>query len=121
MAGSLERPTKERWAILTHLSLAFSGTLAVVCGVTGYLSSLDKTDGNILVSMESLQSPLMLNLNKLAQAMLLMCMFFVYPIDAFVLRHVSMVLLFKGRAAHGGIDHLVSAQPDRRILLTIAL
>lgn len=121
MAGSLERPTKERWAKVTHVSLAFAGTLAVICGATGYLGFLDDTDGNILVNMATLNSQLTLQINKVAQAMLLLCMFFVYPMDAFVLRHVSMVLIFKGRAAHGGIDHLVLARSDRRILLTFAL
>jgi sodium-coupled neutral amino acid transporter 11 len=121
MAGSLERPTKERWAKVTHISLTFAGTLAVICGATGYLGFFDETDGNILVSMATLKSQLTLQINKVAQAMLLLCMFFVYPMDAFVLRHVSMVLIFKGRAAHGGIDHLVLARSDRRILLTFAL
>lgn len=121
MAGSLERPNKERWSKVAHVSLTFSGTLAILCGVSGYLGFLDKIDGNILFNMESLQSPLMVKLNKVAQAMLLMCMFFVYPMDCFVLRHVAMVLLFKGRAAHSGLDHLVLARLDRRILLTFVL
>jgi sodium-coupled neutral amino acid transporter 11 len=123
LAGSLERPTRDRWAKVTHLSLTFSGTLAVVCGVAGYLAFLDQTNGNVLLNMERIQSTnyLLGPLNKVAQVMLLICMFFVYPMDAFVLRHVSMVLLFKGRAAHDGIDHLVLARPDRRILLTMAL
>ena len=121
MAGSLERPNRERWSKVAHLSLTFSGTLAILCGVSGYLGFLEKTDGNILFNMESLQSPLMVQLNKVAQAMLLMCMFFVYPMDCFVLRHVAMVLLFQGRVAHGGFDHLVLARSDRRILLTFVL
>jgi sodium-coupled neutral amino acid transporter 11 len=121
MAGSLERPNKQRWAKVTHLSLAFSGALAIICGVAGYLAFLDKTNGNILMNMESLQNPLMTQLNKIAQGMLLTCMFFVYPLEAFVLRHVSMVLFFKGRAAHDGFDHLVLARPDRRLLLTFGV
>lgn len=123
LAGSLERPTRDRWAKVTRVSLAFSGTLAVTCGVAGYVAFLDQTNGNVLLNMERIQStnPLLGPLNKVAQVMLLTCMFFVYPMDAFVLRHVSMVLLFKGRAAHDGMDHLVLARPDRRILLTMAL
>jgi sodium-coupled neutral amino acid transporter 11 len=121
MAGSLERPNRERWSKVAHASLTFSGTLIILCGVSGYLGFLEKTDGNILFNMEGLQSLLMVQLNKVAQAMLLMCMFFVYPMDCFVLRHVAMVLLFKGRVAHGGFDHLVLARSDRRILLTFVL
>lgn len=121
LAGSLERPTKARWAKVVHVSLGFSGTMAVICGVAGFLAFLEKTDGNILVNMDTIQSQWVERLNQVARAMLLTCMFFVYPMDAFVLRHVSMVLLFKGRAAHDGIDHLVLARRDRRILLTFAL
>jgi sodium-coupled neutral amino acid transporter 11 len=121
LAGSLERPTKQRWASVAHFSLTISGALAVICGVAGYLAFLDETDGNILNNMKSLQDPLMTQLNRIAQGMLLVCMFFVYPLEAFVLRHVSMVLFFKGRAAHEGFDHLVLARPDRRFLLTFGV
>jgi sodium-coupled neutral amino acid transporter 11 len=121
LAGSLERPTKQRWAAVAHFSLAISGALAVICGVAGYLAFLDETDGNILNNMKTIQDPLMTQLNRIAQGMLLVCMFFVYPLEAFVLRHVSMVLFFKGRAAHEGLDHLVLARPDRRFLLTFAV
>ena len=121
LAGSLERPTRARWARVTALSLMFSGTLAVLCGVFGYLGFLDHTDGNILVNFENVHHPLLQQANQVARAMLLTCMFFVYPMDAFVLRHVSMVLVFKGRAAHEGVDHVVLARTDRRVLLRLAL
>jgi sodium-coupled neutral amino acid transporter 11 len=123
LAGSLERPTNKRWSQVTLISLAFSGLLATACGVSGYLGFLEETKGNVLINFKlSMQDdPLVMRLNTVSYVMLLTCMFFVYPMDAFVLRHVSMVLMFKGRAAHEGNDHLVLARTDRRVLLTFGI
>jgi len=121
LAGSLERPTNKRWSKVTLISLLFSGTLAIACGVAGYLGFLEETQGNILLNFKESTDPLIMRLNTVAYVMLLTCMFFVYPMDAFVLRHVCMVIMFKGRAAHEGNDHLVLARTDRRILLTLGI
>lgn len=51
----------------------------------------------------------------------LMCttMFFVYPLDSFVCRHVLVVLFFRGRRAHEGDDASVLARKDRRVAITL--
>lgn len=54
-------------------------------------------------------------------ARVLMCttMFFVYPIDSFVCRHVLVVLFFRGRRAHEGDDATVLNRRDRRVAVTL--
>lgn len=48
-------------------------------------------------------------------------MFFVYPLESFVARHVIMTNLFRGRDAHEGDDHAVLDRWDRRVSTTIVL
>ena len=124
IAGSLDRPTKQRWGMVTGNALAFCGCLAVLCGTIGYLGFMDQTDGNILNNLgegpygsdERTQK-----LAMLARGLMCTCMFFVYPIESFVARHVLIVLFFKGRKAHEGDDHAVLARKDRRLALTLVL
>jgi sodium-coupled neutral amino acid transporter 11 len=123
IAGSLNKPTKARWAQVSGISLGFSGTLALLIGSFGYLGFLQDTRGNVLENFEPMAAhdPLLGRLAFVVRGMLTCCMFFVYPLDAFVQRHVYMVLLFKGRQAHEGDDHAVLARRDRRLVLTAAL
>lgn len=48
-------------------------------------------------------------------------MFFVYPMDSFVCRHVLVVLFFRGRRAHEGDDAAVLARKDRRVAITLVV
>lgn len=48
-------------------------------------------------------------------------MFFVYPMDSFVCRHVLVVLFFRGRRAHEGDDASVLARRDRRVAITLVV
>jgi sodium-coupled neutral amino acid transporter 11 len=123
IAGSLNKPTKARWAQVSGISLGFSGTLALLMGTFGYLGFLQDTRGNVLENFEPMAAddPLLGRLANVVRVMVTCCMFFVYPLDAFVQRHVYMVLLFKGRQAHEGDDHAVLARRDRRLILTAAL
>ena len=45
IAGSLERPTKKRWAKVTSRALLLCGILEAACGIMGYLAFLDDTEG----------------------------------------------------------------------------
>jgi sodium-coupled neutral amino acid transporter 11 len=125
IAGSLHKPTKARWAQVSGISLGFSGTLALLMGTFGYLGFLQDTQGNVLDNFEPMATtggnPLLGRMANVVRVILTCCMFFVYPLDAFVQRHVYMVLLFKGRHAHEGDDHAVLARRDRRLILTAAL
>jgi len=106
-------------------ALAFCGCLAVLCGTVGYLGFMDDTDGSILNNLGQGPyggaDPTTQRLAMLARGLMCTCMFFVYPIESFVARHVMIVLFFKGRKAHEGDDHSVLARKDRRLALTLFL
>lgn len=124
IAASLEKPTKARWNKVTNIALGTCAMLASVMGTFGYLAFLNDTDGDIIVNLgraslifgESFQRAV-----NVARALLCTTMFFVYPMELFVARHVLVVLLFKGRRAHEGDDHSVLARNDRRVIVTMVL
>lgn len=115
IAGSLEKPTRKRWGCVTSLSLSLCALLATTCGVYGYLGFGDNTVGNILNNFPN-DRP-----SNIARALLCFTMFFVYPMESFVSRHVLVVTFFQGRRAHEGDDHAVLARTDRRIGVTLSL
>mmetsp|Transcript_37842 Transcript_37842/g.91772 ORF Transcript_37842/g.91772 Transcript_37842/m.91772 type:complete len:648 (-) Transcript_37842:342-2285(-) len=115
IAGSLENPTKERWSMVTKFALLVCCSLAMVCGVGGYIGFMDATTGNILNSLDD-SIPA-----NVARALLGTTMLFVYPMESFVARHVCVVLFFKGRSAHEGDDTSVLNRRDRRVTLTVLL
>jgi hypothetical protein len=115
IAGSLEKPTKDRWSTVTSNGLSFCVCLALLCGSGGYIGYQEKTQGNILNSLDdSLPA-------NVARGLLGFTMLFVYPMESFVARHVCVVLFFEGRSAHEGDDTSVLNRRDRRITLTFLL
>lgn len=116
IAGSLHDPTVKRWSTVTCGALSFSGVLALFCGIFGYLGYRDDTHGNILENLDA--SGVTANI---ARAMLGTTMCLVFPLESFVARHVLVVLLFEGRAAHDGDDAHILSRRDRRVGLTAAL
>lgn len=122
IAGSLAMPTRKRWSQVTTLSLVVCAILATMCGTFGYLGFLESTDGNILNNFSSNNSDgSTARAANIARTLLCTTMFFVYPMESFVCRHVCVVTLFRGRDAHDGDDATVLARKDRRIILTVAL
>mmetsp|Transcript_40458 Transcript_40458/g.84656 ORF Transcript_40458/g.84656 Transcript_40458/m.84656 type:complete len:632 (+) Transcript_40458:79-1974(+) len=119
VAGSLERPTNERWATTTSSALSLCVILEMACGLAGYLAFLDDTEGDILNNFLDVGGSDMLRAANVARGLLCTTMFFVYPMDSFVCRHVLMVLLFRGRRAHEGDDASVFSRRDRRVALTL--
>lgn len=115
VAGSLETPTRERWAKVTKITVIICGCLATLMGVSGYLAYGENTEGNILNNLDDSAA------SNVTRAFLATTMFFVYPLESFVARHVMVVLLFQGKIAHDGDDHAVLARPDRRRNLTLYL
>ncbi len=120
VAGSLEKPTKERWGQATSRALSLCLVLEAACGISGYLAFLEKTQGDILNNFLVLGGSITKAAN-LARGLLCTTMFFVYPVDLFVCRHVFVVLFFRGRRAHEGDDAAVLNRRDRRIALTLAV
>ena len=74
IAGSLERPTKGRWANVTQIALLFACGLALCCGVGGFIGFQDKTQGNVLNSLDEDSLPA-----NIARGLLGITMLFVYP------------------------------------------
>ena len=120
VAGSLEKPTKERWGTATSRALTLCLVLEAACGISGYLAFLEKTQGDILNNFLVLGGSITKAAN-LARGLLCTTMFFVYPLDSFVCRHVFVVLFFRGRRAHEGDDASVLNRRDRRIALTLII
>jgi len=121
IVGSLERPTTERWSTVTLTALLACCVLAGTCGLSGFLGFMDNTEGNILNNFQELSDMSTVRAANIARALLCTTMFFVYPMESFVARHVLVVLLFRGRRAHEGDDHAVLKRADRRIALTLVL
>jgi len=94
--------------------------LEASCGIAGYLAFLEKTQGDILNNFLALGGSVTKAAN-LARGLLCTTMFFVYPVDSFVCRHVFVVLFFRGRRAHEGDDASVLNRRDRRIALTLII
>ena len=116
IAGSLEKPTAQRWSTVTTTALILCGILNLICGIMGYLGYREGTQGNILENLGRNNLPA-----NIARAMLGITMLFVYPVESFVTRHVCVVLLFSGRSAHEGNDAHILSRADRRIGLTTVL
>lgn len=91
VAGSLQNLTSSRWGQVTMYSLSISCTLCLILGITGYLGFLDQTQGDILNNFEgdTLQA-------NTARTLLAITMFFTYPMEAFVARHVLVQLFYGG-------------------------
>ena len=90
VAVSLKNLTASRWGRVAFISLTLSAILCLVLGVTGYLGFLDETKGDVLNNFgQSLQA-------NAARGLLALTMFFTYPMEAFVARHVLVQLLFQG-------------------------
>jgi len=118
IAGSLENPTKKRWSKVTGSALFVCGLLASIIGFVGYAAYGEDTQGNILNNFSSSGSSYAANV---ARGLLGTTMFFVYPMESFVARHVFVVIFFQGRRAHEGDDHAVLARLDRRVGVTLFL
>ncbi len=129
IAGSLHKPTKQRWGTVTRSSLLMCTLLGIIIGITGYLGFQGKTNGNILANFLDLPRTEMLSFGRIytyqainvARTLLGLTMFCVYPLASYVARHALIVLLFTGKSAETGDDHSVLARFDRRFILTFAL
>lgn len=78
IAGSLDSPTKSRWATVTQAALMFACALALCCGAGGYIGFQETTQGNILNSLD--KDSLLPNI---ARGLLGTTMLFVYPMVSF--------------------------------------
>ena len=91
VSGSLENKTMTRWSRVTGFSITLSAILCLMLGVAGYLGFLDETQGDVLNNFD--KDSIIANI---ARFLLAVTMFFTYPMESFVARHVLVQLI------HGG-------------------
>ena len=91
IGGSLANRTRARWAAVTYRSIFVAGTATGVIGICGYLGFLGATQGDVLNNFdpESIVA-------NVARGMLATTMFFTYPMESFVARHVVIKLIHNG-------------------------
>ena len=91
VSGSLENKTMKRWSKVTGFSITLSAILCSILGVSGYLGFLEGTQGDVLNNFDHDSA-----IANVARFLLAITMFFTYPMESFVARHVLVQLL------HGG-------------------
>ena len=91
ISGTLENKTVSRWAAVTGRSLLVATILSLLLGVFGYLGYLEDTMGDILNNFEAQSRAV-----NAARALLAITMFFTYPMESFVARHVLVQLFYNG-------------------------
>ena len=99
VSGSLEDKTPSRWAAVTKWSLLIALVLCALLGTFGFLGFLDDTEGNILNNFD----PDTVAANG-ARGLLAITMFFTYPMEAFVARHVVAKIFFNGDLEGDSVD-----------------
>ena len=120
VSGSIRNHTSTRWKLVTVSSISFATILCAIMGFCGFLGFLDDTQGNILNNFD----PSSVAANG-ARTLLAITMFFTYPMESFVARHVFVMLVHQGDmdAAHanGGRDGGGFLCLNRRRLWTLAI
>ncbi len=105
VSGSLENKTMTRWSMVTGFSITLSAILCLILGICGYLGFLDETQGDVLNNFD--QDSIVANG---ARFLLAITMFFTYPMESFVARHVMVQLMHGGDLDgkddpnHSGVD-----------------
>jgi len=77
--------------MVTWNSITISTILSCIMGIVGYLGYLEETQGDILNNFDT-----NLVVAKLSRALLAITMFFTYPLESFIVRHVLVMLLHDG-------------------------
>mmetsp|Transcript_247 Transcript_247/g.391 ORF Transcript_247/g.391 Transcript_247/m.391 type:complete len:680 (+) Transcript_247:108-2147(+) len=91
VSGSLRNKTMRRWAIVTGSSIFVSMILCAILGISGYLGFLNETQGDVLNNFNAESS-----IANGARILLAITMFFTYPMESFVARHVLVMLCHNG-------------------------
>ena len=98
VSGSLENKTMSRWAKVTGFSIGTSAMLCAILGISGYLGFLEGTDADVLRNFDGDSF-----VANVARFLLAITMFFTYPMECFVARHV-VIQLFHGGDMDGRDD-----------------
>ncbi|KAK3903855.1 acid protease [Staphylotrichum tortipilum] len=89
--GSLEKPTIDRFARVTHMSTAISMVACLLMALAGFLTFGDRTQGNVLNNFPADNA--MVNLARLCFGLNMLT---TLPLEAFVCREVMLNYYFPG-------------------------
>ncbi|GAB1312962.1 hypothetical protein MFIFM68171_03172 [Madurella fahalii] len=89
--GSLEKPTMDRFAKVTHYSTAVSMLACLLMALSGFLTFGDKTQGNVLNNFP--EDNVMVNIARLCFGLNMLT---TLPLEAFVCREVMLNYYFPG-------------------------
>lgn len=112
--GSLENGTMKRWTTVTGYSIGISTVLCAFLGISGFMGYLDETQGDILNNFNGHTFA-----ENGARALLAVTMFFTYPMESFVGRHVLMALMYSENGRNG--PSTSSWSPSRTQKVTFVL
>jgi len=121
VSGSLQKITVKRWGSVTFRSISCATILCLILGVCGYLGFLDETEGDVLNNF-----PAHSRESNGARALLAITMFFTYPMEAFVARHVFVKLMYNGNMDGEVVPETGAFRPEflcfsRRYFLTLGI
>ena len=86
VSDSMERPTLQRWSLVSKLTMILSGILTMTFGIGGYLAYGDTVSGDILKRL-----PPDSWITSACSLVLGVHMMLVYPMESFVARHICML------------------------------
>jgi sodium-coupled neutral amino acid transporter 11 len=110
VASSLNNPNPKRWSIVTSISLTLSVICCLVLGVSGYLGFLEDTSGDVLNNFGVGKQA------NIARGLLALTMFFTYPMEAFVARHVLVELIWGGDMNGYTIHSVIDEETGEEII-----
>lgn len=101
--GSLEKPTIDRFAKVTHYSTAISMLACLLMALAGFLTFGDKTQGNVLNNFPG--DSIMVNVARLCFGLNMLT---TLPLEAFVCREVMLNYYFPGEPFNMNLHLLFS-------------
>ncbi|CAB9517552.1 Putative sodium-coupled neutral amino acid transporter 11 [Seminavis robusta] len=114
VSGSMQEKTSTAWSVVTKYSLLIALVLCSLLGTMGFLGFLDETQGNILNNFD----PDTVAANG-ARGLLAITMFFTYPMESFVARHVVAKIFFNGDSEGDIVDEHGNTIPAGKWLFCI--
>lgn len=90
VSATLKDKTPTRWATVTRVSVTLATFLSLVMGIFGFLGFLGDTQGDILNNFPNTPGA------NAARGLLAVTMFFTYPMECFVTRHVFFEIFYEG-------------------------
>ena len=112
VSDSLERPTLQRWSLVSKSTMILTGILTMIFGVGGYLAYGDALSGDILKRLPSDSW-----ITRASSLVLGVHMMLVYPMESFVARHICMLFQRLSRGDQVRLPHLNrihhQAQPEQ--------